>query len=348
MIIVMKQSASRTQSSEVIKEIEQFGYKPHPIYGVERTVIGAIGDENTKWKLMDILAQLPGVEQIVPILKPYKLASHEIKKKKSCIKINKNIYVGGKEVIVMAGPCSIESRDQIFKAAEAVKNAGAKILRGGAFKPRTSPYDFQGLKEEGLKLLREAGDKYNLPIVSEVLRERDVELVASYVDILQIGARNMQNFGLLKTVGQCKTPVLLKRGWANTIKEFLMSAEYILSQGNYNVILCERGIRTFETATRNTLDLGAVAVLEKETHLPIIVDPSHAAGRWGIVGPLAKAAVAAGADGLIIEVHPDPHSALSDGPQSLLPEKFTQLMKNLRKIAEACDRSIQIQQGIKE
>ena len=340
MIVVMEISASKKQSDEVIKEIELFGYKPHPIYGVERTVIGAIGDENTKWKLMDILAQLPGVEQVMPIVKPYKLASHEIKKKKSVIKISKNVQIGGKEVIVMAGPCSIESSDQIFKSAEAVKNAGATVLRGGAFKPRTSPYDFQGMQEEGLKLLREAGDKYDLPVVSEVLREREVELVASYVDIVQIGARNMQNFGLLKTVGQIKKPVLLKRGWANTIKEFLMSAEYILSQGNYNVILCERGIRTFETATRNTLDLGAVAVLEKETHLPVVVDPSHAAGKWGLVGPLAKASVAAGADGLIIEVHPDPHNALSDGPQSLLPNRFAELMKDLRKIAEACGRSI--------
>ena len=248
--------------------------------------------------------------------------------------------IGGNEVVIMAGPCSIESREQIMESAKVVRECGATVLRGGAFKPRTSPYDFQGMEGEGLKLLREAGDKYELPVITEVLRERDVELVAEYSDIIQIGARNMQNFGLLKAVGQVDRPVMLKRGWANTVKEFLMSAEYILSQGNYRVMLCERGIRTFETATRNTLDLGAVAVLEKETHLPVIVDPSHAAGRWGLVGPLAKAGLAVGADGLIIEVHPNPHDAMSDGAQSLIPEKFCKLMNDLAKIAGACDKTI--------
>jgi len=340
MIVVMKQGATKAQTDNVIREISEFGYISHPIYGVERTVIGAVGNEKTKWKLMDILSQLEGVEQIIPVLKPYKLAGLEIRKEKTVVKISDDIMIGGDEIIVMAGPCSVESHDQIMESAKAVKKAGAKILRGGAFKPRTSPYDFQGLEKEGLKLLREAGDKYGLPVITEVVRENDVELISKYVDILQIGARNMQNFGLLKAVGQIKKPVLLKRGLANTINEFLMSAEYILSQGNYQVMLCERGIRTFETATRNTLDLGAVALLQMETHLPVIVDPSHAAGKWSLVTPLARASVAAGADGLLVEVHPNPHEALSDGPQSLVPEKFDLLMKSLVDIAKACSRKL--------
>ncbi len=342
MIVVMKQGASKKEIEDVIKEINDFGYISHPIYGVEKTVVGAIGNEQTKWKLMDILSQLVGVEQIIPILKPYKLAGLEIKKEKTIIKINNDILIGADEIIVMAGPCAVESYEQIMESARVVKKAGAKILRGGAFKPRTSPYDFQGLEKDGLKLLREAGDKYGLPIITEVMKESDVELVADYADIVQIGARNMQNFGLLKSVGQIKKPVLLKRGLANTIKEFLMSAEYILSQGNHQVILCERGIRTFETATRNTLDLGAVALLHMETHLPIVVDPSHAAGKWSLVTPLARASVAAGADGLIIEVHPNPHEALSDGPQSLMPDKFEILMNSLVDIAKACSRKLNL------
>lgn len=342
MIVVMKQGALKQEIDTVILEINKFGYKDHPIYGVERTVIGAIGDEQTKWHLMDILKQLHGVEEVIPIVKPYKLASQEIKKEKSIIRLDHGIEIGGPEIVVMAGPCSVESLDQIMATAQAVKKAGAKVLRGGAFKPRTSPYDFQGLEEEGLKLLREAGDRYQMPVVTEVMRERDVELVASFADILQIGARNMQNFGLLKTVGQIHKPVLLKRGLANTIKEFLMSGEYILAQGNYQVILCERGIRTFETATRNTLDVACVAVLKHETHLPVIVDPSHAAGVWNLVMPLARAGLAAGADGLMVEVHPNPHEALSDGPQSLLPEKFQQLMNSLQEIAHACGRTLSL------
>ncbi|MDX9703682.1 MAG: 3-deoxy-7-phosphoheptulonate synthase [Candidatus Auribacterota bacterium] len=340
MIVVMKQGASQTEINSVIKEINDFGYADHPIVGVERTVIGAVGDEGTKFKLMEILSQLAGVEQIIPILKPYKLASHQFKQDKTIIELDNGLKIGGNEVVIMAGPCSVESREQIMESAKVVSECGASILRGGAYKPRTSPYDFQGLEGEGLKLLRSAGDTYGLPVVTEVLRERDVELVAQYADILQIGARNMQNYGLLKAVGQVDKPVLLKRGLANTVKEFLMSAEYILSQGNYRVMLCERGIRTFETATRNTLDLGAVAVLEQETHLPVIIDPSHAAGRWGLVAPLAKAGIAVGADGLIIEVHPNPHDAMSDGLQSLIPQKFCSLMKELSRIAQACDRSI--------
>ncbi|RJP60420.1 MAG: 3-deoxy-7-phosphoheptulonate synthase [Candidatus Auribacter fodinae] len=340
MIVVMKHGASSEQIDIVIKEINQFGYKDHPIYGVERTVIGAIGDEQSKWKLMDILAQLPGVDQVIPIMKPYKLTSHEVKQQRSVIAINKDVSIGGDNIVVMAGPCSVESEEQIHAAAQAVKTAGAKVLRGGAYKPRTSPYDFQGLGEEGLRMLRDAGRAYGMPIVTEVLREHDVDTVAKYADVLQIGARNMQNYGLLKAVGQLKKPVLLKRGLANTVKEFLMSAEYILSQGNYNVLLCERGIRTFETATRNTLDLGCVAVLRFETHLPVVVDPSHAAGQWSLVAPLARAGLAAGADSLIVEVHPNPHDALSDGAQSLTPKNFDALMESLVKIAEACGRTL--------
>ncbi|MEW6535929.1 MAG: 3-deoxy-7-phosphoheptulonate synthase [Candidatus Auribacterota bacterium] len=340
MIVVMKHGASSEQIDIVIKEINQFGYKDHPIYGVERTVIGAIGDEQSKWKLMDILAQLPGVDQVIPIMKPYKLTSHEVKQQRSVIAINKDVSIGGNNIVVMAGPCSVESEEQIHAAAQAVKTAGAKVLRGGAYKPRTSPYDFQGLGEEGLRMLRDAGRAYGMPIVTEVLREHDVDTVAKYADVLQIGARNMQNYGLLKAVGQLKKPVLLKRGLANTVKEFLMSAEYILSQGNYNVLLCERGIRTFETATRNTLDLGCVAVLRFETHLPVVVDPSHAAGQWSLVAPLARAGLAAGADSLIVEVHPNPHDALSDGAQSLTPKNFYALMESLVKIAEACGRTL--------
>lgn len=341
MIVVMKQGAPQIHIDSVIKEINQFGYKDHPIFGVERTVIGAIGDETSKWKLMDILSQLPGVEEVIPIVKPYKLTSHEGHRERTVIVLENGLKIGGDNIVVMAGPCSVENERQINESARAVSLAGAKILRGGAFKPRTSPYDFQGLAEEGLKLLRTAGDTHGLPIVTEVLREHDVELVAKYADILQIGARNMQNYGLLKAVGQINKPVLLKRGLANTVKEFLMSAEYILSQGNHRVMLCERGIRTFETSTRNTLDLGCVAVLRYETHLPVIVDPSHAAGKWSLVPPLARAGIAAGADGLIVEVHPNPHDALSDGAQSLLPEKFNALMDSLVKIAEACGRSLE-------
>jgi 3-deoxy-7-phosphoheptulonate synthase len=339
MIIVMKAKATGEELQEVLNTIKEFGYQPHPIYGTERTVIGAVGSERGKEKLQ-ALEMLPGVEKVVPILQPYKLASREVKPEKSVIAINDTVQIGGDEVVVIAGPCSIESEQQIIETAVAVKAAGATVLRGGAFKPRTSPYAFQGLEEEGLKYLAEARERTGLPIVTEVMDPRDIALIAKYADVLQIGARNMQNFRLLKEVGMCRKPVLLKRGISATIKEWLMSAEYIMSGGNHEVVLCERGIRTYETATRNTLDLSAVPVLKQMTHLPVIVDPSHAVGKWDLVAPMAKAAVAAGADGLIIEVHSNPEEALCDGEQSLKPKSFKQLMDEMRPIAKAVGREI--------
>ncbi len=335
MIIVMKSDATEDDIKHVEEKIKEWGLKPHISRGIERTIIGVIGDER---QIMDKpLHALPGVEEVIPILKPYKLASKEFKKKKSVIEVD-GIKIGGEEIVIIAGPCSVENEERTIEIAKAVKKAGAKMLRGGAFKPRTSPYTFQGLGEEGLKILRMAKEETGLPIVTEVMDPRDVELVASYADVLQIGARNMQNFSLLKEVGKCRKPVLLKRGFAATIKEWLMAAEYILSGGNERVILCERGIRTFETATRNTLDVGAIAVLQEETHLPVIVDPSHAAGYWKYVTPLALAGVAAGADGIMVEVHPKPEEALSDGDQSLKFDTFEELVIKLRKVAEAVGR----------
>lgn len=339
MIIVMRSGASKKEIQDVEQEIRDFGYTPHPINGVERTVIGAIGDERDKARLQ-VLETSPGVESVIPILKPYKLAGVELRKEKSIISVSDSMAFGGSKIPVIAGPCCVESIEQICATAEAVKAAGATALRGGAYKPRTSPYSFQGLEEEGLKMLKEAKDRTGLPICTEVMRETNVELVAKYADIVQIGTRNMQNFDLLKAVGQIRKPVMLKRGLANTIREWLMSAEYIMSQGNMNVILCERGIRTFETATRNTLDLNAVTVLKRETHLPVVVDPSHATGHWEYVADMSLAAIAAGADGLIIEVHPNPHEAWSDGSQSLTPENFQRLVIKMRKVAEAVGRSI--------
>jgi 3-deoxy-7-phosphoheptulonate synthase len=276
----------------------------------------------------------------VPILKPYKLASREVKREPSLVRISDTVAVGGREVIVMAGPCSVENERQIIDTALAVRDAGAQVLRGGAYKPRTSPYSFQGLEEEGLKLLAKAREESGLPFATEVVNPETAELVAEYADILQIGARNAQNFALLKKVGQLKRPVLLKRGMSMTIQEFLMSAEYVMSEGNQAVILCERGIRTFETATRNTLDLSAIPVLKEQTHLPVIADPSHGTGNHRYVAPMAFAAVAAGADGLMIEVHPDPEHASSDGPQSLRPDRFAMMMTRLRAIAESVDRTL--------
>ncbi len=339
MIIVMRNGASKKEIQDVEQEIQDFGYTPHPIYGVERTVIGAIGDERGKTRLQ-ALETSAGVEQVIPILKPYKLAGVELRKDKTIIDIGDGVTFGGKEIPIIAGPCCVESEEQICETAVAVKAAGAKVLRGGAYKPRTSPYSFQGLEEEGLIMLKEAKKKSGLPICTEVMRETNVQLVAKYSDILQIGTRNMQNFDLLKAVGQTDTPVMLKRGLANTIREWLMSAEYIMSQGNMNVILCERGIRTFETATRNTLDLNAITVLKHETHLPVIVDPSHATGHWEYVEDMALAAIAAGADGIMIEVHPNPHEAWSDGSQSLTPEKFGAAVTKMKKVAEAVGRKI--------
>jgi 3-deoxy-7-phosphoheptulonate synthase len=339
MIIVMKAEAGKKEKSEVLKRIKELGYQPHVIHGTTRDVIGAVGDERGKLVLQS-LESMPGVESVVPILQPYKLASKEVKKESSIIRISDTVAIGGKEIIVMAGPCSVESESQIIESAEAVKAAGAQVLRGGAFKPRTSPYSFQGLEEEGLKLLAKAREITGLPVVTEVVNPETAELVAEYADILQIGARNSQNFALLKKVGQLNRPVLLKRGMSMSIQEFLMSAEYVMSEGNQAVILCERGIRTFETATRNTLDLSAIPVLKGKTHLPVIADPSHGTGNYHYVAPMAFAAVAAGADGLMIEVHPDPERASSDGPQSLKPKKFAAMMVKLRLIAEAAERSL--------
>ena len=339
MIIVMKAGASQQQIEHVFDKVKELGFKVHPIYGELRTVIACVGDERGKYRLQ-ALETLDGVENVVPILKPFKLASREWNESRTSITIptpyENNlppVVIGNGNIVVMAGPCSVESREQILLSAELVKKAGAKVLRGGAFKPRTSPYAFQGLEEEGLKLLAEAREKTGLLIITEVITPTDVPLVADYADILQIGARNMQNFALLKDIGKLKKPVLLKRGQSSTLKELLMSAEYIMSQGNEQVILCERGIRTFEEYTRNTCDLSAVPALKELSHLPVIVDPSHGTGVRSLVTPLAKAAIAVGADGLIIEVHPHPEAAFSDGAQSLTPEQFATLMDWVRKLA---------------
>jgi 3-deoxy-7-phosphoheptulonate synthase len=329
MIISMKAGASKEQINHVIEKIESYGYKAHPIFGDERVVIGAIGDGRMRDHIQS-LESAPGVDSVVPILKPFKLVGRELKKERTCVRVSEDVGIDSSHFVVMAGPCSVESREQLMTTAHAVKAAGARILRGGAFKPRTSPYDFQGLEEEGLKFLAEAREATGLKVVTEVLSDANVPLVADYADILQVGARNMQNFALLKKLGKCDKPVLLKRGMSSTIKEFLLSAEYIVSQGNPNVILCERGIRTFESYTRNTLDLSAVPLLNELSHLPVIIDPSHATGKRSLVIPMAKASVAAGADGLLIEVHPNPEEAFSDGPQSLLPEEFCELMKVVR------------------
>jgi 3-deoxy-7-phosphoheptulonate synthase len=327
MVIVMKKNATEAQIDHVIKWIESVGYQAHPSRGVERTIIGVVGDDRGKEQLRSV-EHLDGVEKTMLILKPYKLASRESKEGPTIVQVG-DVRIGGPQFVVMAGPCSIESEEQLMESAYIVKKGGGHILRGGAFKPRTSPYSFQGLEKEGLKLLKKAREKTGLPVVTEVMNTEDVELVEEYADIIQIGARNAQNFPLLKKVGQARKPILLKRGMMTTIEELLMSAEYILSSGNHQVILCERGIRTFETATRNTLDISAVPVLKELTHLPVIVDPSHAAGHWRYIIPLAKAIRAVGADGLLIEVHPEPDKALSDGIQSLKPEKFYRLMEEL-------------------
>ena len=343
MIIVMKPGASKKSLKEVIDRIEELGYTPHIIHGETRNVIGAIGDERGKARLQ-YLEALVGVERVVPILRPYKLASIEIKDQKtgerSSFNVAEGVTIGGPKIIVMAGPCSVESRESLIDIAREVKEMGASLLRGGAFKPRTSPYAFQGLEEEGLKILAEAREATGIPVVTEVVNPGDVDLVAGYVDMLQVGARNIQNFALLKRLGEEDKPILLKRGMMTTIEEFLMSAEYILASGNERVVLCERGIRTFETATRNTLDISAVPVLKERTHLPVIVDPSHAAGHWQYVHSLSLAAVAAGADGLLVEVHAEPEIAMCDGPQSLKPKRFKDLMDALKKVAEAVGRSV--------
>lgn len=338
MIIVMASDATPEQVEKVEDTIRELGYTPHEIAGVERKVIGAVGDERGKDRLQSI-ETMGGVESVFPILKPYKLASREVKSTPSVIQVG-SVDIGGPAIAIIAGPCSVESKEQICTTANLVKSAGANFLRGGAYKPRTSPYSFQGMEEDGLKLLAAAKEVSGLPIVTEVMNPREIDLVAKYADVIQVGARNMQNFSLLKELGKIDKPILLKRGMMNTIQEFLMSAEYVLSEGNNKVILCERGIRTFETATRNTLDISCIPVLKKETHLPIIVDPSHATGHWDMVESMSRASIAAGADGLIIEVHPDPVKAFSDGPQSLKPAKFASLMENLRPFAELMGRTL--------
>ncbi len=328
MIISMKLDATKEQIDHVCERIREFGYKVHSIEGEQRVVIGVVGVGDVT-ACLESLEAAPGVESAVRISSPYKFVSREFKKERTQIPVN-GVSIGGSELVVMAGPCSVESEKQIMAAAETVSAAGGKVLRGGAFKPRTSPYDFQGLELEGLKLLAKARQATGLAIVTEVLRDSSVDLVAEYADIMQVGARNMQNFALLKALGKCQRPVLLKRGMSATIKEQLMSAEYITAHGNPNIILCERGIRTFETATRNTCDIAAVPVLNELTHLPVVLDPSHAAGRRALVPVLARAAVAVGADGLLVEVHPWPEKAMSDGAQSLDPDEFRRMMEDLK------------------
>jgi 3-deoxy-7-phosphoheptulonate synthase len=336
MIIVLRPDATEKQINHIIEKVKKLGLKPMISKGVERTIIGVIGEEDIL--RVQPLEVFPGVEKVMPVLAPYKLVSKDFKPEKTVVDVG-GVKIGAKKIVVMAGPCSIENQQMFLKVAKHVKESGASILRGGAFKPRTSPYSFQGLGEKGLKILRDVSKEVGLPTVTELMDIRDIELVEKYSDMIQIGARNMQNFNLLKEVGLSKKPVLLKRGLMATIEELLMSAEYILANGNFNVVLCERGIRTFEKATRFTFDVSAIPVVKNLTHLPIIADPSHAAGKWGLVPPISAAAVAAGADGLIIEVHTDPEEALSDGVQSLLPANFKSLMQEVEKIAKAVGRS---------
>lgn len=339
MIVVMKPGATAAEIGAVIRKAESLGVKTHPIYGENRTVVALVGDLTRINR--ETFDQMEGVMQTVRIQEPYKLASRTTRPDNTVIEVaDGRVRIGGEAVVVMAGPCSVESRSQIIEIAHAVKEVGATVLRGGAFKPRTSPYDFQGLGLKGLEYLAEAREVTGLPVITEVMREEQVPMVAEYADILQIGARNMQNYGLLQTVGRQSKPVMLKRGISGTIRELLMSAEYIVSNGNNNVMLCERGIRTYETATRNTFDLNAIPVLKQQTHLPIVADPSHGTGLRELVPAMSRAAIAAGADALIIEVHPDPDTAVSDGRQSLTLEDFAALMKSLRRVAEAIDRRI--------
>ena len=337
MIVVMKMGASQEEIAGVVHRVESLGFKTHLSQGEERTIIGIIGDERPLDR--DGLGRMRGVERIVPILRPFKLTSRDFQPQDTVFQLNGH-SIGGENIVVMAGPCAVESREQILETARLVKEAGGHLLRGGAFKPRTSPYSFQGLGEEGLQFLAEAREATGLAIVTEVMAPEQLPLVTRYADVLQIGTRNMQNYALLHAVGESGMPVLLKRGMMSTIEEFLMSAEYILSHGNRRVMLCERGIRTFETYTRNTLDINAVPVLKELTHLPVVVDPSHATGKWRLVNAVSKAAVAAGADGLIIEVHPNPELAVSDGAQSLRPVRFAELLAQLKPVAEAVDRTL--------
>ena len=337
MIVVMKPGSTQENLAAVVKKIESAGLRTHLSKGEEVTIVGVIGDKKIIANLE--LQMMAGVDKTVRITEKYKLVSRDFHPEDTIIDAG-GVKIGGKEIVVMAGPCAVESLEQLREAAQAVKACGAKFLRGGAFKPRTSPYDFQGLGEEGLKLLRQVADEFDLRVVTEIVDKDDIETFCRYADILQVGARNMQNFQMLKALGKCSKPILLKRGLSATISEWLNAAEYIMSGGNEQVIFCERGIRTYETFTRNTLDLSAVAAVKELSHLPIVVDPSHGTGRWKMVAPMARAAIAAGADGLIIEVHPHPEKALSDGDQSLTPEAFKELMKNLDGIAKVMGKSI--------
>jgi 3-deoxy-7-phosphoheptulonate synthase len=339
-IIVLRRKATAKELRHIVKKLEGKGYKANISKGTERTVIGVIGDTSKITEdESNAFASMPGVEKIHRIIQPFKLASRDFQEKNTTIRIGKNT-IGGRKIQVVAGPCAVENMPTLLKIAEESKRAGASFIRGGAFKPRTSPYSFQGLGEKGLKYLAEARKKTGMPVVTELMDPRDIDVIVKYADVIQIGARNMQNFRLLQAVGEQKKPILLKRGLAATIKELLMAAEYIMAQGNSKVILCERGIRTFETATRNTLDLNAIPVLKSLSHLPVLVDPSHGIGRWDLIAPMAKAAVAAGADALMIEVHTKPEEALSDGDQSLKPSKFKILMKELKAVAKAVGRTI--------
>jgi 3-deoxy-7-phosphoheptulonate synthase len=338
MIIVLRPDSTKEQIDHILDRIRELGFKPHVSQGTARTIVGVIGDENQL--LATPLSAIPGVEQVLPIMKPFKLASREFRPNDSVVVIGGRVRVGGGGMAMIAGPCAIENAAVLDTIAREVKAAGANILRGGAFKPRTSPYSFQGMGEEGLKILREIGDKHDMPVVTEVMDPRQVEMVQRYADMFQVGARNMQNFDLLKEVGQARKPVLLKRGMSATVKDMLMSAEYILAEGNHEVVLCERGVRSFEDSTRNMLDMSAVPNVKGQSHLPIIVDPSHATGRPDLIPAMARAAVAAGADGVHIEVHSCPEKALSDGPQALLPKQYAALMADLRRLAEVMGKRV--------
>ncbi|MGH7947761.1 MAG: 3-deoxy-7-phosphoheptulonate synthase [Candidatus Binataceae bacterium] len=338
MIVVMKSGASESDIQAIVRMVEELDYRAHVIRGVERTVVACVGEERGEHQLTH-LESVSGVERVMPVLRPFKLASRQVRPEGSHVKVD-GVEIGGNRIVVIAGPCAVESSAQVEAAADAVKASGAHLLRGGAFKPRTSPYAFQGMEGEGLKLLEHAGKRVGLPVVTEIMDPHDIELVAAHADMLQVGARNAQNYSLLRRLGKVKKPILLKRGMSTRLEEFMMAAEYIISEGNPDVVLCERGIRTFETATRNTLDLNAVPLLKEWTHLPVVVDPSHGTGIWSLVTPMALAAVAAGADGLLIEVHPHPEQARSDGPQQLKPERFAELMKALRPVAEALGRTL--------
>jgi 3-deoxy-7-phosphoheptulonate synthase len=337
MMVIMRKGYTEEELTDILKRLEDVGLSGHTIVGVERTVVGVVGQVYPE--LADDLETMPGVDDIVPISKPYKLASREFKPDNTTIKVG-DVVIGGGRTVVMAGPCAVESEEQLMATAQAVKAAGAHILRGGAFKPRTSPYTFRGLEKKGLQILKAAREETGLPIITEVMTVRDVELVARYADILQIGARNVQNFFLLEEVGRAAKPVLLKRGFASTVQDWLLSAEYIISQGNREVILCERGIRTFETATRNTMDLSAIPLAKRLSHLPVVSDPSHGTGKWYLVEPMAMASIAAGADGLLVEVHPNPDRALSDGAESLTFENFSRLMERAKAVSEAMSRPL--------